>query len=95
MQCSIQDRIFASSENRISFHIVLLSRSVQLLLFKLHIYKVYINVDLKKLCLITVRTWSIPIFFNDKEHFKKCNPLDFKFYLDKLDNKKIPHVVQC
>ena len=30
----------------------------------------------------------IPIYFNGKKCFKKGNPTDFKFYLDKLNNKK-------
>ena len=38
---------------------------------------------------------SIPNVFNGKKTFKKCNSPDFKFYLDKLNNKKFPHMVQC
>ena len=33
-------------------------------------------------------------FFNGKKLFKKCNPPDFRFYPDKLNNKKFPHMVQ-
>ena len=33
---------------------------------------------------------SIQNVFNGKKLFKRCNPPDFKFYLDKLNNKKIP-----
>ena len=36
-----------------------------------------------------------PKFFNGKKTFKKCNPPDLKFYLDKLNNKNFPHMVQC
>ena len=32
----------------------------------------------------------MPNFFNGKKTFKKCNPPDFKFYLDKLHNKNFP-----
>ena len=38
---------------------------------------------------------STPVVFNGKKTFKKCNPPDFKFYLDKLNNKNFPHMVQC
>ena len=33
---------------------------------------------------------SIPYFLIGKKPFQNCNPPDFKFYLDKLNNKKIP-----
>ena len=32
----------------------------------------------------------IPNYFNGKKVFQKCNPPDFKFYLDKLNNKIFP-----
>ena len=32
----------------------------------------------------------IPNVFNGKKTFQKCNPPDFKFYLDKLNNKIFP-----
>ena len=34
---------------------------------------------------------SIPKIFNGKKTFKKCNPLDFKFYLNKFNNKNFTH----
>ena len=36
---------------------------------------------------------SIPNIFNGK-NFKKCNPPDFKFYLGKINNKTLLHMVQ-
>ena len=38
---------------------------------------------------------SIPMFLTVKKLKKKCNPPDFKSYLDKLNNKENPHMVQC
>ena len=34
----------------------------------------------------------VPIFLMVKKRFKN---VDFKFYLDKLNNKDVPHMVQC
>ena len=47
---------------------------------------------LKFFFFITKNFWDGSLVFAQKT-FKKSNPPDFRFYLDKLNNKNLPHMV--